>query len=789
MSDIVNINVQQDNDIVNIISSEVTEVIDVNVYETTEEVTLNITEEVIQVNINKVTNTTSAQNLQQVTDVGNHTTNSMVVENTNYYSIIEPSDLGTENKNTNSYTFIGADGVIGIKTNAAEGEIKTTDLTNGLILEFPDKTGSKTIATTEDIPINTSDLTNDSGFITAAEVPTVNDATASVKGILKLTNDLGGTADLPTVPGLTNKVDKVTGKELSANDFTNTLKTKLDGIAAGAEVNVNADWNATSGDAQILNKPSIPASQVNSDWNATSGLAQILNKPSLATVATSGSYTDLSNKPSIPAAQIQSDWTQASTSALDYIKNKPSLAGYGDMFKSTYDTDNTGVVDNAEAIKIIGRNSTGATLRRGTIIYISGSTGNRPNFVKAQANSEATSAGTFGVIADDLANNTDGYALCLGYLDNLDTRSNATYPFTTDTLADGDTIYLSPSNAGYITNVKPSAPNHLVYLGKVTRTHPSLGTIVYRVQNGYELEELHNVAISSVADKQLLSYDNATSLWKNKSVTTADIADSADKRYCTDAQKTIISNTSGTNTGDETTATIKTKLGITTLSGSNTGDQDLSGYVPTTRTVNTKALSADVVLTTADIADSTGKRYQTENQKTYNDATSSIQTQLNAKQAALGYTPYRFIQTSSTATTGTTAETIVATATIAGGTFNSSDIMKMIFTTNKTGLLGVYSIRVKINTSNTLTGATQIAIFTAAGATTQTTSIQRNFSLNGGNIYGINFTGGILTDILNVGGSYSSTALNPANTLYIFFTVQLVNSGDSIIPYICNLTN
>ena len=58
---------------------------------------------------------------------------------------------------------------------------------------------------------------------------------------------------------LSGKVDKVTGKGLSANDFTDTLKTKLDGIQDGAEVNVNADWNATSGDAQILNKPTIPS--------------------------------------------------------------------------------------------------------------------------------------------------------------------------------------------------------------------------------------------------------------------------------------------------------------------------------------------------------------------------------------------------------------------------------------------------------------------------------------------------------------------------------------------------
>lgn len=58
---------------------------------------------------------------------------------------------------------------------------------------------------------------------------------------------------------LSGKVDKVDGKGLSTNDFTTTLKNKLDGISAGANVNVQADWNATSGDAFIKNKPTIPA--------------------------------------------------------------------------------------------------------------------------------------------------------------------------------------------------------------------------------------------------------------------------------------------------------------------------------------------------------------------------------------------------------------------------------------------------------------------------------------------------------------------------------------------------
>ena len=79
--------------------------------------------------------------------------------------------------------------------------------------------------------------------------------------------------------------------------------------------------------------PTIPAAQVNADWNATSGVAQISNKPTLHAVATSGQYSDLSGLPSIPAAQIQSDWNINNQNSVDYIKNKPTLfsGAYGDL--------------------------------------------------------------------------------------------------------------------------------------------------------------------------------------------------------------------------------------------------------------------------------------------------------------------------------------------------------------------------------------------------------------------------------------------------------------------------
>ena len=98
--------------------------------------------------------------------------------------------------------------------------------------------------------------------------------------------------------------------------------------AAGGGQQVQADWAETDPSAvdYIKNKPSIPAAQVQSDWNQsnTQAVDYIKNKPNLATVATSGSYNDLSDKPSIPVQQ-QADWNQSDSSKADYIKNKPSI--------------------------------------------------------------------------------------------------------------------------------------------------------------------------------------------------------------------------------------------------------------------------------------------------------------------------------------------------------------------------------------------------------------------------------------------------------------------------------
>ena len=125
------------------------------------------------------------------------------------------------------------------------------------------------------------------------------------------------------VTEILNKPTLGTAAAASTSDFATAAQgTKADTAVQPSDLATVA----TSGSYNDLsNKPTIPAAQVNADWNSSSGVSEILNKPNLATVATSGSYNDLSNKPTIPAAQIPADWNQTDNQAADYIKNKPTI--------------------------------------------------------------------------------------------------------------------------------------------------------------------------------------------------------------------------------------------------------------------------------------------------------------------------------------------------------------------------------------------------------------------------------------------------------------------------------
>jgi hypothetical protein len=217
-----------------------------------------------------------------------------------------------------------------------------------------------------------------------------------------------------------------------------------------------------------------------------------------------------------------------------------------------------------------------------------------------------------------------------------------------------------------------------------------------------------------------------------------------------------------------------------TLTASDVGavatNSAITGATKTKITYDAKGLvtnGADA--TTADIADSTNKRYQTDNQQSFNDATSSIQTQLDAKQSKL-----LVKKLGASATIATTVESIIGNVEILGGTLASTDYLNIKSRAKKTGAIGTYLLRYYLNTtSNSLTGATQIAI---SGTQTTTSiisaSFERDFTIDGGNLIGFPFATAS-NDGTASASTVSSVAYTVATTYYIITTITLVSALDT----------
>ena len=153
---------------------------------------------------------------------------------------------------------------------------------------FPPSSHTHTKAQISDMPTKLSQFTNDPGYLTSEDIDTSQNHVHANKGIL----DSITQALLDKWNTVSNKVDKVSGKGLSTNDFTAALLNKLNGIAAGAEVNVQADWSSTdsTSDAFIKNKPSSfpPSSHTHTKAQISdmpTKLSQFTNDPGYLTSA------------------------------------------------------------------------------------------------------------------------------------------------------------------------------------------------------------------------------------------------------------------------------------------------------------------------------------------------------------------------------------------------------------------------------------------------------------------------------------------------------------------------
>jgi hypothetical protein len=171
--------------------------------------------------------------------------------------------------------------------------------------------------------------------------------------------------------------------------------------------------------------------------------------------------------------------------------------------------------DPVDTVHLYGKNDQGSTIYKGQPVYIGGANGTNP-LIKIAANTgEFSSSKTIGLLAQDLLVNELGYVITEGTLEGFDTSAGNA----------GDPMWLGPTgNILYGTGNKPYGLNNLVYLGVVLRSQSSNGKVYVQIQNGFEMEELHNVYAVNPTNKDSLLYNSSSGAWFARQISTGDVS-------------------------------------------------------------------------------------------------------------------------------------------------------------------------------------------------------------------------------------------------------------------------
>ncbi len=242
--------------------------------------------------------------------------------------------------------------------------------------------------------------------------------------------------------------------------------------------------------------------------------------------------------------------------AIDFDTTPTSAPAAGRMlWDSTEGSPQVGLAGGNVAaligtdLHVLCYNDTGSPMTKGQVIRVNGSSGTRLKIAYAQADGDPNSAETIGLVAETIGNNSSGYVITRGLIRSINTNS----------FNEGDVLYLSPTVAGQITNVKPVAPDHMVRVGYCIKKSGGAGIIYVDPLNGFELEELHDVRITTPATNTCGVYWNAVdSVWENR-----------------------------------TPANARTALGLKTAATANTGDFDAAGSAAAAQSAAIAAAATD----------------------------------------------------------------------------------------------------------------------------------------------------------------------------------------------------
>jgi len=165
--------------------------------------------------------------------------------------------------------------------------------------------------------------------------------------------------------------------------------------------------------------------------------------------------------------------------------------------------------DTATVVKAYVTNAEAVTITKGQVVYIYGASGDRASVRLAKNTSDTFSSKTLGIVRADIAAGQAGWITTQGQVSGINLGA----------YSPGDILWLD-SLAGGFTKNKPQAPYHSVFLGVVERANAGNGLIYVKPQNGVELDELHDVRITSLANNEIIRYNSSLGYWENKSITT-----------------------------------------------------------------------------------------------------------------------------------------------------------------------------------------------------------------------------------------------------------------------------
>jgi len=312
-----------------------------------------------------------------------------------------------------------------------------------------------------------------------------------------------------------------TAEDVTLNITEQLIQVNVNKVTAAEQI--QSDWAQTDNEALdfIKNKPTIPTNTSDLINDGEDGVNPFITANDIPPVTGFVPYTGATEDVNLGEFGLLTGNVEFDNTPT----NIPTTAGamYWNDADGTADLILKGgnvklQIGQESVIRVVNKTATNINLLEANYqaVRVTGAQGQRLKVDLAQATNDNLSAETIGLVTETINNNQEGFITTSGLVRNI----NTTGSLQGETWADGDILYLSPTTAGNVTKVKPTAPNHLVIIGYVVHAHANQGSIFVKVDNGYELDELHNVKITSAANNNVLAYTSATDIWENKTVET-----------------------------------------------------------------------------------------------------------------------------------------------------------------------------------------------------------------------------------------------------------------------------